>query len=230
MKLIAFVFFLGITLFPVDVFSQNQVNQLDDNGKPHGTWKKYYEGTEQLRYEGKFHHGKEIGEFKFYCEDCKNQPEAIKKFNRNDDIAEVKFFTKKGNVVSEGQMKGKDRIGEWITYHKNSKIPMIRETYSNGKLHGKQTIYYSNGKITEEVNYNNGLKDGANIYYSTKGVAIKKFQYKDGNLHGPATYYDGHGNLIIEGAYKDNKKHGLWKYYKNGKVTVEETFPKKNRE
>jgi len=228
MKRILFIFFFGIVLIPFGAFSQKEINQLDQEGKPHGIWKKYYEGTQQLRYEGEFEHGKEIGEFKFYCEDCKDWPEAIKKFNKKDDIANVKYFTKKGKILSEGKMRGKDRFGEWITYHINSEIPMIRETYSDGKLHGKVTVYYPDGKITEELDYSNGLKDGANIYYSRTGVAIKKLQYKNNQLDGPATYYDGHGALIIEGAYKDDKKHGPWKYYENGKLVLEETFPKKN--
>ena len=230
MKLIVFIFFLGIVFSSVDAFSQEEINQLDDQGEPHGIWKKYYEGTEQLRYEGKFEHGKEVGEFRFYCEDCKDKPVAIKNFKGKDGIAEVKYVTKKGAIISEGKMKGKDRIGEWITYHKNSKIPMVRETYLDGKLSGKRSIYYPIGTLTEELIFSQGLKEGENLFYSPEGVTIKKLHYKDDKLHGPAAFYDGHGNLIIEGTYKDDKKHGLWKYYKDGKVAVEETFPKKNRE
>lgn len=228
MKLNVFILFFGIIFCSFDSLSQEEFNQTDAQDKPHGVWKKYYEGTQQLRYEGQFEHGKEVGEFKFYCEDCKDKPEAIKKFNHKDNIAEVKYFTKKGKILSEGKMKGKERIGEWITYHKNTNIPMIRENYQKGKLTGKSSIYYPDGKITEELYYFNGLKEGANIYYSRMGVVIKKLQYKDDKLHGPATYYDGHGDLIIEGSYKDDKKDGLWKYYKNGKLVLEESFPKKN--
>lgn len=230
MKLSVFILFFGIICFPVNAFSQMEINQVDEQGKPHGIWKKYYEGTEQLRYEGKFDHGKEIGEFRFYCEDCKDKPVAVKNFNKKGDVTEVTYFTNKGNIISRGKMMGKERIGEWITYHENSKVPMVKETYSDGKLNGKKTTYYSNGKITEELNFVNGLKEGSNIFYSPIGVVIKKLEYKDDKLHGPVTYYDGHGNLIIEGSYKDDKKNGPWKYYKDGKMVLEETFPKKNRE
>ena len=230
MKLTAFILFFGISFCSAEVFSQKEFNQLDDQGKPHGIWKKYYEGTQQLRYEGKFEHGKEVGQFKFYCEECKDKPVAIKNFNVKDDISEVEYFTVKGKIVSKGKMKGKERIGEWVTYHKDSKTPMVKETYLDGNLNGKQTTYYPDGKITEELDFSNGLKDGVNIYYSPTGIVIKKLLYKDDKLHGSVMYYDGHGNLIIEGSYKDDAKYGLWKYYKNGKVVLEETFPKKNGE
>lgn len=230
MKLASFLVFFGIFLSPIVVSSQEQLNQLDSNGEPHGVWRKFFEGTEQLRYEGKFKHGKETGEFKFYCEDCKNQPVAIKKFNDKDDIAQVEYFTIKGKLVSKGNMRGKDRIGEWITYHKDAKTVMLIENYTDGKLNGKKITYYPNGKITEELEFSNGEKNGPNLYYSPEGITIKKLEYKENNLHGAATYYDAHGNLIIEGSYKDDKKHGLWKYYKDGKLVLEETFPKKNGE
>lgn len=220
-----FIFF-GILCAPL-AFSQTEINQMDAQGKRHGIWKKTYEGTSQLRYEGNFEHGKEIGEFKFYCEDCKGQPTVIKNFTGKDNIADVKYFTIKGKLVSEGKMAGKDRIGEWVYYHEDSKNIMTREQYANGKLQGKVITYYPNGKITQETTYKNGVKEDEDNYYSPEGVLLKKLLYKEDQLQGPALYYDAYGNVVIEGFYKDNKKHGLWKYYKNGKVILEETYPKK---
>ncbi len=220
------LFFFGIILFSAQGFSQNEINQVDAQGLNHGVWKKMYPGTKQLRYEGQFDHGKEVGEFKFYCEECKDKPSVIKNFSGNDGFAEVKYFTIKGKLVSEGNMKGKDRVGEWVYYHEKSKNVMTRENYVEGKLDGKKITYYPNGQVTEEIEYSNGLMNGEDNYYSPAGVLLKKLQNKDGQLHGPAFYYDAKGAVVIEGFYKDGKKHGLWKYYKNGKVVLEETYPK----
>lgn len=230
MKKIAFILFFGIILGSVNAFSQSEINQMDVNGKRHGVWKKTYPGTDQLRYEGAFEHGKEVGEFKFYCEKCKDKPTAIKTFNKKDDIAEVKYFTENGKLVSEGKMKGKDRMGEWVYYHNKSKNIMTRENYVDDKLDGKVTTYYPNGKITQETDYKNGIKEGLDNYYSSDGVLLKKLPYTNDQIHGQVLYYDAYGNLVIEGSYKNGKKHGLWKYYKDGKVVLEESFPKKNRE
>lgn len=218
---------LGLTVCSFNSYSQEAINPTDAQGKPHGVWKKYYEGTTQLRYEGEFRHGKEIGEFKFYCEACKNQPEAILNYNDKDNTVQVQYFNAKGNLVSEGKMKDKNREGEWITYHKNSTVPMVKENYANGKLNGKKTVYFANGSPTEELQYKNGFKDGENLYYAPSGVVIKRLFYKNDQLHGPATYYDAHGTIVIEGSYKEDLKDGLWKYYKNGNLILEDTFPKK---
>lgn len=226
MKKLSILFFFGIIFCFADAFSQNEINKIDSQGLRHGVWKKTYPKSDQLRYEGTFEHGKEVGEFKFYCAECKNKPSVIKTFNDKDDIAEVKYFTIKGKLVSEGKMKVKDRIGEWVYYHQKSNEIMTRENYTFGKLDGKVTTYYPNGTITEETDYKNGIKDGEDNYYSPDGVLLKKLLYKNDELQGPAIYYDAYGNVIIDGYYKNGKKHGLWKYYKDGKVILEEIYPK----
>ncbi len=221
------LFLVSVLLMFTNVFSQSEINQVDKNGKRHGIWKKFYKDSEQLRYEGEFNHGKEIGVFKFYCETCKSQPIIVKIFSENDSIADVKFYTKKGKLVSIGKMNGKKRIGEWLYYHEKSKNVMTREFYnSEGELDGIKTVYYPNTKIAEETNYKNGIKEGKNIYYSPEGVILKKLIYVNNELHGPATYYDAYGKVILEGSYKEGKKHGIWKTYKDGKFVKEEIYPK----
>ena len=229
MKLSFFIFF-GIITSLGSLVAQ-EINQFDDAGERHGIWQKKFPNSDQLRYKGQFKHGKEIGTFKFYCEDCKSQPMVIKKFSSRNNQADVQYFTKSGKLVSEGKMAGKDRIGEWVYYHKKTVGIMTREFYHDGVIDGVKSTYYLNGQITEELNYENGLKQGENNYYSPAGILLKELMYFNDLLHGPAKYYDAHGNVTIKGQYIKGKKHGLWKYYKNGKVELEETYPKplKNR-
>lgn len=225
MKLCSIVFgFFISSLLPLT--AQKEINKMDSNGARHGLWQKFYPGTEQLRYQGTFEHGKEVGVFKFYCEECGDQPTATRTFHEKDNSVSVQYFTIKGELVSEGKLVDREREGEWISYHKNSAIPMSREFYKNGKLQGKQTTYYPDGTITEELFYEQGIKNGENLYYSPEGIIIKRLQYRNDMLQGPATYYDAFGNVVVEGFYKDDKKNGLWKYYKNGKLEFEETYPK----
>ncbi|MEZ4875758.1 MAG: toxin-antitoxin system YwqK family antitoxin [Flavobacteriaceae bacterium] len=225
MKRIFFTF-SWIFLVSISSLAQEQINQMDAQGRRHGFWKKTYPDSQQIRYEGTFEHGKEVGTFKFYCEDCGKQPTAVSVFSDKDASVWVQYFTIKGKLVSEGKMINKEREGEWVSYHEKSNEAMSREFYRNGKLEGKQTTYYPNGKITEELQYVNGIKEGENLYYSPEGVLIKKLKYHNDQLDGPATYYDAAGNVVIEGFYQKGKKHGLWRYYKNGQLELEETYPK----
>ena len=222
----AFFLFFGILFNLQPIIAQEKVNQFDDNGKRDGVWKKYYPETKQLRYQGQFDHGQETGTFKFYCEECKEQPMAIKDFSSNGSKASVRYFTIEGKLVSAGDMEGKNRVGEWVYYHEKSKTVMTREHYKTGKLDGVKTTYYPNGTKTEETHYQNGLKQGENNYYSPEGVLLKKLNYVDNKLSGEAVYYDANGAITIKGYYKKGKKNGLWQYFKNGEVEMEETFPK----
>lgn len=218
--------FIFSVLMISGVINAQEVNQFDDNGKRHGVWKKYFPNSDQLRYEGRFDHGKEIGTFKFYCEDCKDQPMVVKEFTGKDQVASAKFYTIKGKLVSEGMMNGKKRTGEWLFYHKKSNTVMSREFYVDDKLDGKKTTYYTNGTITEEIEYENGIMQGVSRYYAPDGVLLKDLKYFNDELHGEATYYDAFGNVTIKGSYKHGAKHGLWRYYKGDEVVLEETYPK----
>lgn len=222
------LFFITLFLSTSLMFSQKEINQFDEAGKRHGVWKKYYDETDQLRYEGTFEHGKEVGEFKFYCEDCKDKPNAILRYNKRDHIADVQYLDKKGKVISEGKMENQKRIGKWKYYHPNSDLLMSEENYSNGILDGMTITYYPNGRKTEEIEYKNGAQNGIHNYYSEEGILIKKLKYEDDQLHGPAFYYDAQGQLTIEGFYKHGKKDKTWKYYENGEVVLEEEYPMKH--
>ncbi|MFT7073109.1 toxin-antitoxin system YwqK family antitoxin [Patiriisocius sp. Uisw_017] len=216
---------ISVFLISSGALLAQEINLMDANGKRHGVWKKSYPNTKQLRYQGQFDHGREIGVFNFYCEECGNQPYAIKEFKGNGEVL-VTYFTKKGKLVSEGKMIGKTREGEWLTYHKNSKEVMIRENYRNDKLDGVVTTYYGNKVVTETTPYKNGIKEGLSKNYSYEGKLLNELTYQNDKLYGPAVYYNPTGEKTIEGQYKKGRKDGIWKYYKNGKVAVEEKFPK----
>ncbi|WP_461303343.1 toxin-antitoxin system YwqK family antitoxin [Aureisphaera sp.] len=211
--------------FGVGLISAQEINQFDSDGERHGTWQKKFPGTDQLRYTGQFEHGKEVGVFKFYCQECKGQPTSIRTYGKKG-VAKVQYFTASGKLVSEGDMIGKKRKGEWVYYHKKGNNIMTREFYVDGLLHGKKSTYYPNGQVTEELNFVNGSKEGENLYYSPDGVLLKKLKYGNDKLQGPAEYYDANGNVTIKGNYRSGKKHGLWQYFKNGKLELEETYPK----
>ncbi|WP_346881540.1 toxin-antitoxin system YwqK family antitoxin [uncultured Algibacter sp.] len=207
------------------MFSQN-INQFDANGKRHGIWKKHFRGTQVIRYEGAFSHGKEMGLFKFYKNIRKKAVlSATKLFNDTNNIADVKFLASNGKVISEGQMHGKAYIGTWKYYQKNSNVLLILEHYNDkGLLDGERLVNYSSGKIAEKQNYKAGKLEGASVWYSEKNIVLKEFMYVNGELHGISKFYDPKGNLITEGAYKRDKKHGIWKYYQNGELIDEKDF------
>ena len=223
MKKIGFT--LLVLLVSFSMMSQG-VNQLDEAGKRHGVWRKNFDGTNVIRYEGEFLHGKEIGLFKFY-KNIKNKAvlTATKQFNPDNNMAYVTFLASTGKVISEGNMNGKIYVGVWKYYQKSSNNLLTLENYDDqGNLIGERLVYYDNGQIAEKQFYKQGKLDGVSTTYSEKNVVLSKLIYSNGLLDGLATYYSPKGELIAEGYYKEDKKVGIWKYYENGKLTEEKNF------
>ncbi|MBT8324532.1 MAG: toxin-antitoxin system YwqK family antitoxin [Winogradskyella sp.] len=200
------------------VYAQSEVNQFDKDSLRHGLWTKNYHKTDQKRYEGIFEHGKEVGEFKYYTlKGGKSVLSATKFFNKQDDIALVKFYTSSGKVISEGKMDGKNYIGKWTYYHKNSPIVMMSEYYNDqGLLDGERKVFYPNGIIAEQAQYNNGQLNGVSTWFSKQGKIIKSYNYTNDKLNGEAVYYDTSQQISSKGQYKNNMKVGVWNYYDNG--------------
>lgn len=215
-----------ISIISIFSLSAQNINQFDANGKRHGVWKKNFEGTNVLRYEGQFNHGKEIGTFNFYKNIRKKAVLTARKiFNEANNTAVVTFFTSKGKIISEGKMNGKIYVGTWKYYHSNSDKLMTLEHYNeNGHLEGERLVYYDNGQIAEKRHYVNGKLEGEAFWYSVKNVVLKHFIYENDELHGISKYYSPNGDLLAEGRYKHDKKYGIWKYYKKGELVEEKNF------
>lgn len=208
-----FLLTIAFTFTSVLLYTQ-QINQLDSNGERHGLWKKTYEGQEQLRFEGTFEHGKEVGVFKHYKPKNGKQPSAIITYVSNSNLAQAEYYAKNGKLLSKGQLKGRNRFGVWEYYHSNSKAVMMHETYDNNVLNGTKTTYYDNGQINEVSYFKNDKKNGDYYLYSLKGVLLQHLQYKEDQLHGTIIYFNGKGEKIAEGTYTDGIKNPDWIYYR----------------
>jgi len=232
MKKINLIFVFSVIVLGSVKFSlaQSEINQMDNEGKHHGVWRKYYNNN-RIRYEGQFSHGKEIGTFKFYSAANSDHPTVIKEFNKENSLANVSFYTDNGYLLSKGMMEGKDRVGKWLFFHEDGKNIMSEENYVHGKLHGEYKTFYKSGKPTEIAYYKNGLLDSIYRKYSIKGHLYQHFSYKEGKLNGKAVYYNRKtGSLTTKGLFRDDVRVGIWENYIDGElISTEEPALKKER-
>ncbi|WMI65489.1 toxin-antitoxin system YwqK family antitoxin [Aestuariibaculum sp. YM273] len=215
---------LGLLL--TSIVSAQSINQFDANGKRDGVWKKNFEDTNVLRYEGEFNHGKETGLFKFY-KNIRSRAvlTATKQFNPENNIAEVKFYASTGKVISEGKMDGKLYIGEWKYYQKNNDNLLILEHYnSKGELDGDRIVYYNNGNMAEKETYRAGKLDGESLSYAENNKLISRANYLNGEMHGKYVVYFLDGTPEVEGQFKNGQKSGVWKYYEKGVLKEQKNF------
>ena len=215
------IFSIIFTIILTSLTAQNELNGFDENGERHGIWRKNYPNSNQLRYEGKFNHGKEIDTFKYYKLKLKKSVlSAVKVFNSNDNTSEVLFMASNGSIVSKGKMDGKNFIGKWLFYHKNSYRIMIEEYYNaQGTLEGKRKVFFINSVLAESTEYKSGMKNGFLKIYSQSSKLLQESVYEDDKLSGKTTYYDLNGSVEASGNFMANLKTGVWEYFKNGILT-----------
>ncbi|WP_034057470.1 toxin-antitoxin system YwqK family antitoxin [Lacinutrix jangbogonensis] len=225
-KLIIVILALVSTL----TFAQD-INKKDSNGNRHGKWSKNFEGTNVIRYEGEFNHGREVGTFKFYKKiDDKPVLTATRAFSSKNDLAKVKFFSSTKNLISVGDMRGKTYVGKWIYFHNKSKVVMTEEFFDNrGKLEGSKKTYYLSGQLAQQDNYSSGILVGESRSYSEFGKVLRTFNYLNGQLHGSSKVFDSQGRIEMEGVYQKDRRHGIWKFYKDGKFVKEKDFTRRSK-
>ncbi len=217
-----------IALFLVSLITAQELNQFDSNNKRHGKWKKMYEGTKKVRYQGQFKNGKEVGIFKFYHQSPKGKhPSCIKQFLENE-IADVKYYSTHGFLLEKGQMNGKNRIGKWVTYDRKTKEIIIEENYIKGKLEGNLKSFYTGGKILKIEEYKNGKKNGRTTMYAPNGKIVSRYGFVNGRKNGVFIKNDKEGAIELEGKFTNGKPRGIWKYYTNGKIIKTKDYTKSN--
>lgn len=223
-KIIALIFIL----INSTIFAQDKINQVDDKGNKHGVWKGYYDDTKNLKYEGEFKHGKEVGVFTFYDNTKTKKIVATRDFSAKDGSCYTIVFNGK-HKVSEGKLVNKIHEGEWKFYHLRSDTIMNLENYKNGKLDGVKKVFYNTGLIAEEVNYVEGIKNGPYKKVAENGVVLEETNYKNGEYHGPAIFREAAGGKYTVGEYKNGQSVGIWKFYDKDKLVKEENRSEKKK-
>ena len=103
-----------------------------------------------------------------------------------------------------------------ILYLKN--CIMYEESYKDGKLDGKRSVWYGTGEIKSEVNYKDGKKKGKSTSWYQNGQKQSEQNYKDGKRQFQSTSWYQNGQKKTEGNYKDNKET-TW--YQSGEIKSE---------
>ena len=76
------------------------------------------------------------------------------------------------------ELKKSVKNGLWTVYFDGTDIPFQKINYSNGRLSGLFTTFYSNGNVQSKINYQNGRKEGYSKFYDKNGKLVKKVKYK----------------------------------------------------
>lgn len=79
------------------------------------------------------------------------------------------------------------------------------QSYFNGKLHGIQKSYYSNGQLKEVTMYTNGEENGRRIEYYACGAKKLNASFCSGHIEGIYEEWNSDGILIMRKTYFNGK-------------------------
>ena len=218
------------------------------NGKRNGTGKQYDEngyddssieykndvmnGDEMLYHknlmtavEGRRKNGMRVGKFKEYDE--KGKILKLYNYNKNGngllDGEYITFYPKKyGQKKSECYYNNGNRCGIYIERYESGNISKICHYDENGKLTGKCTTYYENGKKKTECTYKNNILVGKYREWHENDKIAKKCYYENGALDGKYIEKYDNGNIAKECNYKNDIIVGEYiEKYDNGNIAKE---------
>ena len=124
----------------------------------------------------------------------------------------AKFFLEKTLDWSDG-----------VLYLNN--CTMYEESYKDGKLDGKRSVWYGSGEIKSEVNYKDGKREGKSTTWYQGGKIQLEVNYKDGQKDGKATSWYKNGQKKSDQNYINGQREfKSTSWYQNGQVETQENY------
>ena len=169
------------------------------NGKKSGPWKFYFHGG-QVEQEGSYKEGLPDGTWTWYYEDGKlHKREEYFMGNLEGRYIE---YDLDGTTLASGSYYEGMKTGKWL--EKSGDVVSEGE-YRNGQQVGEWTAYYSSGKMAYKGSFKGGYPDGEHYYYYPNG-RIREIQcYAGGIRHGVWKKFLDSGELFFEETYVQDK-------------------------
>ncbi|MAQ70321.1 MAG: hypothetical protein CMD23_04420 [Flavobacteriales bacterium] len=192
-------------LFPLFLFSQN--NLIDANDNKQGYWKLYfpYSNDSIVSEEGFFLDNQEHGLWVKYHEN--GQVRELLNY-RNGKLDGVRVaINKRGKLIEQEFFKDGGYHGIQKYYHDNGRIS-LESSYVLGDRHGLFVKYYRNGKKQESVNYLTNQKHGlAQWYFDNEQLSIQ-YMYNHGLIVDTAYAFYKTGEIKSKSIYSSNELNG----------------------
>jgi antitoxin component YwqK of YwqJK toxin-antitoxin module len=202
--------FLLLILTPFWLLAQ--FNQHDSRGRKTGEWRKHFPNSKQLRYQGQFENGIEVGTFIYYHENGKIRTENV--YRGKTGICYSKHYSSKGILIAEGLYVKNERDSTWRFYSDALGILISEETFKLGQRHGNVVTFFKDGKVAELVHYQDGIKHGPWEQNYEDGKPKVRGTYVNGNLQGEVVFYsDISGKQQAKGIYVNGLRDGVWIFW-----------------
>lgn len=213
-----------------------QPNVTDAKGKKQGEWGKTYPNSRAYEYKGQFKDDKPVGTFTYFYPSTKVK--AIITHDEKTGRSSAYMYHENGVLMAFGIYMNQKKDSVWTHFGPTKRLS-IKETYKNGVLNGKTTVYYvpedpedKSERIAKVSNYKNGVLDGEVIEYFDFGTIKTKCTYVNGQKHGLCISNHANGQPMMHERFQNGQKYGYFfafdetgkeigrKYYHYGRELV----------
>lgn len=138
------------------------------------------------KQEIRFVDGLRHGVFKQYLS---NGEQILEKSYKQGNLHGLYREWKNGMLITLGCYMYGHLENEWIEYFPGGNSIRLKKNYLDGKQHGNEITYYTNGKISTIKRFILGKQDGVEKCFYRGGQLKYIERWKEGNKHGIAKYY-----------------------------------------
>lgn len=109
-------------------------------------------------------------------------------------------------------------------HYDEGQVSSVHHESVDGKYHGKETVYFPDGKVQYERTWVMGKLDGEGLHYHRNGNLHYKESYDNGRKTGAWTFYDENGTIVQGITYSGtNQADGTYDYYHAGVKYLSQT-------
>ncbi len=144
-------------------------------------------------------------------------------YNENGKMKSMRDWAD-GMIRVEQNYKQGVKHGEWIAWYGNGQ-KFSEKHYVDGKLHGWQKMWHSNGRIHGRAYFEKGIPQGEFIMMDAHGNLMKKATYIDGQRQGIEKIWHDNGRLKELNMWLSGKRHGEQKeWWSNGQIWTQKHY------
>tara|TARA_R110002049_G_scaffold259060_4_gene434804 strand:+ start:3306 stop:4421 length:1116 start_codon:yes stop_codon:yes gene_type:complete len=149
----------------------------------------------------------------------------------NDSLIEEKYvdghyrgyYSNKGNLKSEGNIRNNKREGTWSFYKEDGTTLKHTAYYVDNLPNGLRKDYYDTGELKVSIYYKEGEKNGKAIHYYKNQQIEESKTYKNGKENGKVLKYFEDGSTKFSATFWNGKEIDTSRmYYPNG--TLKQIF------
>ena len=150
-------------------FYGQEVNKTDAKGRKQGPWQKTYPDSRAFEYKGQFKDDKPVGTFYYFYPSTKKK--AIVVHDELSGRSVAYMYHETGVDLAYGIYRNMKKDSVWTYYGPSGKVS-YKETFKEGKLNGKKTVFYVSDdpadkslRVAMVQHYANDVLQGEEIEY-----------------------------------------------------------------